>query len=110
MLLLIPISFSYIIAFGDDLNEEKSRSLIYPDMHYYCDNNYEVYSYSGGALDKFHYNIGKYYPVIDKKDILYISYNPGKEVSEKKYNKFLKEHKCWLDEDFYGVNVRRKEN
>ena len=77
---------------------------IYNDMHYYCENNYEVYTYSGGAMDKFHYSIGKYYDILDIDGIIYISYNERNEVSKKKYDNYLKEHKCRLVSDINGSN------
>jgi hypothetical protein len=32
---------------------------IYEDSHYYCNNNYKIYSYSAGAMDSLHYSIVK---------------------------------------------------
>ena len=71
---LPPLIFGYIATFGFGLSEEKNMNDIYSDMHYYCDDNYEVYAYSSGALDKFHYSIGKHYEFLNIDDIIYISY------------------------------------
>ena len=46
---------------------ERGFNDIYEEMHYYCDNNYEAYAYSAGAMDKYHYSIGKYYVIAFKK-------------------------------------------
>lgn len=94
---LIPISFIYFLfGFGLDINEENELNGIYEDMHYYCDNNYEVYSYSGGAMDSFHYSIGKHYEFLNIDDIIYISYNERNEVSKEEYDNYLNTHKCKL--------------
>ena len=92
----MPLFFIYILAFGTDLSEEQEKSDIYDKMHYFCDNNYEVYAYSAGAMDRFHYSIGKHYEFLDINDIIYISYNERNEVSQKEYNEYLKTHKCKL--------------
>lgn len=75
---------------------------IYEDTHYYCKNNYEVYSYSAGAMESIHYSIGKHYVILDFNDIIYISYNERKDVSQKEYNKYLNTHKCKLVGDVNG--------
>ena len=90
------IYFIFLLAYGTGLNEEYQRNDIYNDMHYYCKDNYEVYTYSGGAMDSFHYSIGKYYDILDIDGIIYISYNKRNEVSKKKYDNYLKKHKCRL--------------
>ena len=98
------IYFIFLLAYGTSLNEETERNDIYDDMHYYCENNYEVYTYSGGAMDSFHYSIGKYYDILDIDGIIYISYNERNEVSKKKYDIYLKKHKCRLVSDINGSN------
>ena len=74
---------------------------IYEDTHYYWNDNYEIYSYSGGAFDGFHYSIGKHYEFMNIDGIIEINYSDRNEVSEEKYNNFLKTHSCKLvgDED-----------
>jgi len=73
-----------------------STNDIYEDTHYYCQKNYEIYSYSAGAMDKFHYSIGKHYELININGIITISYSERNEKTEKEYNTFLKNHKCVL--------------
>lgn len=99
----MPLFFASILAFGV-IGEDKEieRNDIYDDMHYYCENNYEVYSYSAGAMDSFHYSIGKYYEFLDINGIIYVSYNERNEVSEKEYSNYLKRHKCRLVGDING--------
>lgn len=92
----MPILFIYLLSFGTNLNDEKGRNDIYPDKHYYCTNDYEVYAYSAGAMDGFHYSIGKYYDFINIDDIIYVSYNERNEVSKDEYENYLVNHECYL--------------
>ncbi len=94
--------FVYLLSFDIGISEEKGRNDIYDDMHYYCENNYEIYSYSQGAMDRFHYSIGKHYEFLNINDIIYISYNERNEVSHKEYNSYLNTHKCKLVGDVNG--------
>ncbi len=98
----MPLLFVYLLAFGASLSEESGRNDIYDDMHYYCENNYEVYSFSAGAMDHFHYSIGKHYEFLDIDSIIYISYNERNEVSKKEYDDYLNNHKCKLVGDING--------
>lgn len=98
----MPLLFVYLLAFGTGISEESDRNYIYDDMHYFCDNNYEVYSYSAGAMDRFHYSIGKHYEFLDIDDIIYISYNERNEVSQEEYENYLNTHKCKLVGDVNG--------
>ena len=98
----IPLSFVLILTYGTNMSEELDRSDIYENMHYHCENNYEVYSYSAGAMDRFHYSIGKYYESLNIDDIIYISYNERNEVSQEEYNNYLNTHKCKLVGDVNG--------
>ena len=98
----LPLFFVFLLCFGTSMSEESGRSDIYEDMHYYCENNYEVYSYSAGAMDRFHYSIGKYYDILDINGIIYISYNERSEVSQEEYNNYLNTHKCKLIGDVNG--------
>ncbi len=98
----LPLFFVFLLCFGTSMSEESGRSDIYEDMHYYCENNYEVYSYSAGAMDRFHYSIGKYYDILDINGIMNISYNERSEVSQEEYNNYLNTHKCKLFGDVNG--------
>lgn len=101
VLFSMPLLFIYLLVFGLGINEETERNDIYSDMHYYCENNYEVYSYSAGAMDGFHYSIGRYYEFLSINGIIYVSYNERNEVSENEYNNYLKHHKCRLVGEIY---------
>ena len=92
----MPLLFVYLLRYGAGIGEESGRNDIYDDMHYYCENNYEVYSYSAGAMDRFHYSIGKYYEFLNIDGIIYISYNERNEVSQEEYSNYLYTHKCKL--------------
>lgn len=98
----LPLFFVYLLAFGTSISEESGRNDIYENMHYYCKNNYEVYSYSAGAMDRFHYSIGKHYEFLDINGIINISYNERNEVSQEEYNEYLNTHKCKLVGDMNG--------
>ena len=54
-----PLLFGYLLTFGTGFDEEPDKIDIYDDTHYYCDNNYEIYSYSAGAMDGFHCSIAE---------------------------------------------------
>ena len=98
----LPLFFAFLLCFGTSMSEESGRNDICEDMHYYCENNYEVYSYSAGAMDRFHYSIGKHYEFLDIDGIIYISYNERNEVSQEEYNNYLNTHKCKLVGDVNG--------
>lgn len=98
----VPILFICLLLFGTEINEEKGINHIFDDMHYYCENNFEVYSYSLGAMDSFHYSIGKHYEFLSIDDIIYISYNKRNEVSKEDYDNYLKSHSCRLVSDKDG--------
>lgn len=92
----LPLYFAFLLTFGTSLDEERERKDIYEDMHYYCEGNIEVYSYSAGAMDSFHYSIGKYYDILHIDGIINASYNERNEVSQVKYDKYLKNNHCVL--------------
>ena len=98
----LPLFFIFLLCFGTSMSDESGRNDIYEDMHYFCENNYEVYSYSAGAMDRFHYSIGKHYEFLDIDGIIYISYNERNEVSQEEYDNYLNTHKCKLVGDVNG--------
>lgn len=75
---------------------------IYEDTHYYCNDDYEIYSYSGGAFDGFHYIIGKHYEFINIDGIIEVNYSEKNEVSKEEYDVFLKDYNCKLVGDEGG--------
>ena len=72
---------------------------IYRDTHYYCENNYEVYSYSNGATDKFHYSIGKHYEFLNINNMINISYRKRTEKNYNEYESYINMHHCQLIDD-----------
>ena len=98
----MPLLFAYLFAYGTGISKERGINDIIDDMHYFCENNYEVYSYSGGAIDSFHYSIGKHYEFLDIDGIIFISYNERNEVSQEEYSNYLNTHKCKLVGDVNG--------
>ena len=75
---------------------------IYEDTHYYCDDNMEVYAYSQGAIDKFHYSVGKHYEILNINGIIQITFRKRNEVTKEKYDDYIKNHKCTLVGDIDG--------
>lgn len=98
----LPLFFVFLLRFGTSISKETGRNYIYEDTHYFCENNYEIYSYSAGAMDSFHYSIGKHYEILDIDDIIYISYNEQNEVSQEEYNNYLNTQNCKLVGDVNG--------
>lgn len=99
-----PLLEIYLVLYGTGISEEsgRGRNDIYDGMHYLCENNYEVYSYSAGAMDRYHYSIGKYYEFLDIDGIIFISYNERNEVLQEEYENYLNTHKCELVGDMNG--------
>lgn len=98
----LPFYFIFLLTFGTSFGEEVGRDDIYEDTHYYCDEHYEIYSDSLGAMDGFHYSIGKYYEILNLDGILYVSYHERISKTEKEYSTFLKSHSCKLVGDKNG--------
>lgn len=98
----LPLFFAFLLAFGTGLDEESGMNDIYDHMHYYCDNNYEVYSFSAGAMDSFHYSIGKHYKILNISGIINISYNERNEKTQDEYEAYLETHNCELVGDKNG--------
>lgn len=92
----LPLLFVFLLEFGTELDEDVHMNKIYEDTHYYCNKNYEIYSYSNSAGDVFHYSIGKHYDFLNINDIIHITYNEQNEVKKYDYNNYLKKHKCRL--------------
>ena len=98
----LPLYFGLILTFGINLDEDKYMNDIYSEMHYYCDNNYEVYAYSSGAMDSFHYSIGKYYDILNINDIINIVYRDRNETTLEEYTIFIENNNCKLVGDVGG--------
>ena len=103
-LFFLPLLFFFLINFGFSLDEDKLIKDVYEDTHYICDNDYELYTYSAGAMDSFHYSIGKYYEFIKINDILYIVYKERNEVNREEYYNYLDTNNCFLVGDKNGYN------
>lgn len=86
------ILFILLLIFGTNLNEEQGLRDISPIEHYYCDNNYEAYEYSLGAMDKTHYSVGKHYEIIDIKGLLYIRYSERNQTTYEEYARTIKKY------------------
>lgn len=62
--------------------------------HYRCEKHKELYVSSAAAFDSYHYNLGTYFDIIDAGNILKITYQNRKEVSQEEYEEFLNTHTC----------------
>lgn len=98
----LPLLFEFLLEFGTELDEDVYINKIYEDTHYYCNKNYEIYSYSYSAGDVFHYSIGKHYDFLNINDIIHITYSEQNEVKKYDYDNYLKKHKCRLVGDING--------
>ena len=98
----LPLLFVFLLEFGTELDEDVYMNKIYEDTHYYCNKNYEIYSYSNSAGDVFHYSIGKHYDFLNINDIIHIMYSEQNEVKKYDYDNYLKKHKCRLVGDING--------
>ena len=98
----LPLLFAFLLEFGTELDEDVYMNKIYEDTHYYCNKNYEIYSYSYSAGDVFHYSIGKHYDFLNINDIIHITYSEQNEVKKYDYDNYLKKHKCRLVGDING--------
>ena len=90
-LFFIPITFIFLIRFHFHAGHD-----IYEDTHYLCEENDEIYSFSQGAMDRFHYSIGKYYEVLHIDGMIDIIYRKRNETSRQKYEEYIKNHICHL--------------
>ena len=88
IILLFPLLNYYILSLL------LSENIIYQSTIYQCDNNYIIYSYSYGAIDRVHYRLTKNYNIIDIDDIITITYYEKKEISQNEYDKYLSTYKC----------------
>ena len=102
LIYFLPLLFVFLLEFGTELDEDVYMNKIYEDTHYYCNKNYEIYSYSNSAGDVFHYSIGKHYDFLNINDIIHITYNKQNEVKKNDYDNYLKKHKCRLVGDING--------
>ena len=65
----LPLLFVFLLEFGTELDKDVYMNKIYEDTHYYCNKNYEIYSYSNSAGDVFHYSIGKHYDFLNINNV-----------------------------------------
>lgn len=98
----IPILFFIIILTLNEIEPTNTPHNIYEEDYYYCKNNYEAYIYSAGAMDGYHYNIGKHYEILSTNGIITISYHKKNEISKDQYYNFIENNKCILAGDKNG--------
>lgn len=95
-LFYLPLCFIFAVSFGNEFDGKDGMSDVYEDTHYYCKNHYEIYAYSSGAMDHYHYSIGKYYKIFNIDGIIYIAYQERNEKSREDYQEYLDNHDCYL--------------
>lgn len=95
IIFILFIPYIFLLTISIILNDVYGNT-IYEDTHYFCENNYEIYSYSAGAMDKFHYNIGKHYEILNIDGIISITYSEINEQNKSEYDKYIKEYDCQL--------------
>ena len=98
----LPLLFVFLLEFSTELDEDVYMNKIYEDTHYYCNKNYEIYTYSNSAGDTFHYSIGKHYDFLNINDIIHITYSEQNEVKKIEYDNYLKSNKCRLAGEING--------
>lgn len=87
--ILFPLLF-----FLHDLSPT-DRNNIYEDTHYQC-GEYEIFSYSAGAMDSYHYAVVKKHKYIDFGNILEIWYDEYIGDTELEYEMILNSNVCYL--------------
>ena len=102
LIYFLPLLFIFLLNFGTKLDEDVYMNKIYKNTHYYCNENYEIYSYSYSAGDTFHYSIGKHYDFLNINDIIHITYSEQNEVKKYEYDNYLKSNKCRLAGEING--------
>ncbi len=99
-LFFLPLTFIFLLLYSG-LDGTKSMHDVYSDTHYICENDYEIYSFSMGAMDGFHYSVGKYHEFLRIDDILEISYRKRNETTQEIYEEFLENNDCMLAEEIH---------
>lgn len=90
------------------LSPDYKETLIYKNQHYYCNNNYEVFSFSAGAGDSYHFEIRKKHNILNINGIIQIVYNYEKIITKDEFDKYKIEHKCELKGDINGLKENIK--
>lgn len=85
-----------VLAFSLGLNDDEDYMVnrIYEDMHYYCDKGYEVYAYSAGAFDSYHYSVTKNYVILRIDKVINIVYMKSEDITYEEYEKYIKNNNC----------------
>lgn len=89
IVVLLSIMRMYLIS-GDG---NRLRSMAYDEEHYKC-GEYEIFSYSGGAMDHMHYAVIKPNNVIKIGNALNIGYDDQVGDTLEDYNKIFNDKKC----------------
>lgn len=71
------------------------RDMIYEDTHYQCD-EYEIFVYSAGAMDSYHYAVVEQHKYVAWGNLLEIWYDEYVGDTELEYNLALKTGNCTL--------------
>ena len=99
-----------LIQFSSGLNSYIKDDFIYSDMHYKCQNNMEVYAYSAGASDSYHFSTRKKYKILNIDGIIHINYLNEEDITENEYHNYVNSKECKLIGDKYGPKKNIKFN
>lgn len=89
--IVVLLSFMRMELISEDGN--RLRSMAYDEEHYKC-GKYEIFSYSGGAMDHMHYAVIEPNIVIKIGNALDIGYDNQVGYTLEDYNKILHDKKC----------------
>ena len=94
-IICFPITLLLCFFKMDSINGDGSRlrNMIYSDYHYKC-GKYEIFWYSGGAMDSFHYAVIEPNSVIKIGDLIDIGYDKQIGDTLEEYNKMLYNNNC----------------
>lgn len=70
--------------------------MIYPETHYYTDDGRELFVYSAGAMDGFHYCVGRGFEIIDLGQTLKFYYRDVQSVNKHEYEQVKGTANCTL--------------
>lgn len=86
-----------ILAFNLGLindDEDYMTNRIYEDTHYSCNKGYEVYAYSNGAFDSYHYSVAKNYVILKIGKVINIVYMKSDDITYEEYQRYIKNNNC----------------
>lgn len=93
IIFLVQLIFFNVLIFTIDMS---GKNYVSYDEYYFCEKNYELFSYSSGLMDKTRFTIGKSYEFLNIDGIINISYNDKRIVPQEEYEIYLNTYNCEL--------------